>query len=243
MRPLVADLYCGAGGAAMGLYRAGFLPVGFDIVPQPRYPFDFVLQDALTVKLDAFDAVWASPPCQRYTNMLARWGSPERRAAHPDLVAPTRELLEESGLPFIIENVRGAPLNGMMLLCGTAFGLGVRDRTLIRHRYFETNWPVMAPSCQHNRRKSAIPVYGHAGGSSARDQWRNGSTADWKVAMGIDWMVGKELAEAVPPAYSEYLGHALRAHMAATAPAAGLAGAQATRTPRRGANGGSGGVA
>ncbi len=212
--PRIADLFCGAGGAAMGLHRAGFEVVGFDHIAQPHYPFEFHQADALTVDLSDFDAVWASPPCQRYTSMLSRWGSTERREAHPDLVGPTRELLEPSGLPFLIENVRGAPLQAVVMLCGTAFGLGVRDRTLVRHRYFETNWPVMAPPCQHDRRKTAIGVYGHAGGSSARSGWRNGSTADWRIAMGIDWMTGAELAEAIPPAYSEYLGAQLLRHLA-----------------------------
>ena len=163
--PRIADLFCGAGGAAMGLHRAGFEVVGFDHIAQPHYPFEFHQADALTVDLSDFDAVWAS-------------------------------------------------LQAVVMLCGTAFGLGVRDRTLVRHRYFETNWPVMAPPCQHDRRKTAIGVYGHAGGSSARSGWRNGSTADWRIAMGIDWMTGAELAEAIPPAYSEYLGAQLLRHLA-----------------------------
>ena len=119
VRPLIADLFCGAGGGAMGLSRAGFRVVGFDIVKQPRYPFGFVQQDALTVDLEPFDAVWASPPCQRYSPIRLR----RDRKGYPDLVSLTRFHISSAAKPYVIENVPGAPVRPDVTLCGEMFGL------------------------------------------------------------------------------------------------------------------------
>jgi DNA (cytosine-5)-methyltransferase 1 len=213
------DLFSGAGGAAMGYHRSGFDVVGVDIHPQPRYPFDFEegdaivwLEDWLSVQAEiGFDAIHASPPCQNYSRMHGSTG--------PDLIGPTRELLEATGLPYVIENVEGAPLHEPRLLCGSMFDLDVE-----RHRLFETNWPLPDHDwpCRHGiwaprfdvqdhgkRYKSrVVPVYGSGGGKAAEH---------WPAAMGIDWMTRSELAEAIPPAYTEHIGRFLLEHLEAVA--------------------------
>lgn len=204
MRPRLLDLFCCAGGAATGYARAGFEVVGVDIKPQPHYPFEFILADAMTYPLDGFDAIHASPPCQKYSTMTGRWEG--RADEHPDLIAATRMRLVVSGLPYVIENVPGAPLLEAITLCGSMFGLGVR-----RHRRFESNVSMLAPRCNHAAQGRVVGVYGHAGGSSKRDGISFGGVATWREAMGIDWMVGNELAEAIPPAYTEWLGTKLMA--------------------------------
>jgi DNA (cytosine-5)-methyltransferase 1 len=208
----IADLCCGAGGAAMGLHQA--FPdaeiVGVDVQPQPRYPFTFVQGDALTFDLAGFDFAWASPPCQAYSTSSGR-AAGGRRAQYPDLVAPVRARLRRSGLPYIIENVVGAPLLSPVRLCGSSFGLDVQ-----RHRLFELGggcsaalWPPCAHGWQTRRFRSldshrrggalarVIGVHGHlnyAGEGRLRCQ-----------AMGIDWMTQEELTQAIPPAYSKFL--------------------------------------
>ena len=197
----IADLFCGAGGAAMGLHQA--FPdaeiVGFDTRPQPRYPFTFVQQDALTVDLDGFDFVWASPPCQEYTPLRAVSGK-----HYPDLVAPTRERLEAWGGPWIIENVKQAPLLHGAELCGNSFGLRV-----YRHRRFEAPFLLMAPlHVAHT-----IRAGGHKSQRQRKAHYLAGGfvTVTGNVgsycgpAMGIDWMTGAELSQAIPPAFSRYL--------------------------------------
>jgi DNA (cytosine-5)-methyltransferase 1 len=217
-RPRLLDLFCGAGGAAVGYHRAGFDVVGVDNRPQPHYPFQFVKADALLFveglgahwggwELEEFDAIHASPPCQAYSSLTGRWA---RQHLHPDLVAMTRELLQATGLPYVIENVEGAPLENPARLCGSWFGLDLH-----RHRLFETNWPLMSTPCSHHwqrprfrsldkRQKglaAVVGVHGHvnyAGERELREQ-----------AMGIDWMTPAELVEAIPPAYTELIGHQL----------------------------------
>lgn len=130
---VIADLFCGGGGAAKGLHQAGFTVIGYDIKPQPHYPFEFHQQDALTVDLSQFDAIWASPPCQLWVDPNS--GHSDRTP--PDLVTPIRERILAVGLPYIIENVDRAPLRDPVKLCGTMFGL-----PLIRHRLFESNKPL-----------------------------------------------------------------------------------------------------
>lgn len=228
LRPRLLDLFCGAGGAAMGYHRAGFEVVGVDIKPQPRYPFEFHQADALEFLREhghEFDAIHASPPCQKFTALRTMPNAKE----HPDLVAPTRELLIATGKPYIIENVPGAPLDHPVVLCGSAFGLGTGDAELRRHRLFETNWTLgLVPPCQHYSRGRAIGVYGghgrdrrrirpatvsvtgHAGGRSVRDGTQQFSTVERAEAMGIDWMTGAELSQAIPPAYTEFIGRRLR---------------------------------
>jgi hypothetical protein len=227
------DLFCGAGGAAMGYHRAGFDVIGVDIEPQPRYPFAFVQADAIDflaeivggaeffpqpsgisdmarlISLRGFSAVHASPPCQAYTSMRSRW--PDR--AHPELIEPTRELLERIGLPYVIENVQGSDLRRDLTLCGEMFGLDV-----IRHRYFECSFPVTQPAhIPHRGRVRGwrhglyhdgpyLAVYGQGGGK--------GTVTEWQQAMGIDWTADrKAIAEAIPPAYTEHVGLQLAAHL------------------------------
>jgi DNA (cytosine-5)-methyltransferase 1 len=232
---VLLDLFCGAGGAAMGYHRAGFEVVGVDIRPQPHYPFAFHQADALTFPLDGFDAVHASPPCQRFS--LMRRGLWQDRD-HPDLIPPTRERLLALGLPYVIENVAGARSqlrDPWLMLCGTMFGLGVGGSQLRRHRYFEHNMGLLlAPPCTHNRaptmpvyggehrdynnpprRPKTVGVWGHAGGLSVRDGLVQFGSAARREAMGIDWMTGDELSEAIPPAYTEWIGGHLLREMAA----------------------------
>ena len=200
----------------MGYARAGFEVVGVDHVRQPRYPFAFVQGDALAppVRLDAFDAIHASPPCQVHTALRGMWNARE----HVDLVPATRALLRASGLPSIIENVPGAPLRDPIVLCGSMFGLGSGDAELRRHRLFEViggTW-VLTPSCAHRTRARVIGVYG----DGTREARRTVSAVYFNIerrreAMGIDWMIGRELSQAIPPAYTEHLGAALRARLLA----------------------------
>jgi len=196
MKPKLLDLFCGAGGATKGLQRAGFYVVGVDIKPQPHYCGDeFYQADALTFPLDGYDAYWASPPCQRYSMMQHIHKNKEK---HPDLIEPTRFRLKTTDKPFIIENVNGSPLNGLIMLCGTMFGLKIS-----KHRYFEINFdmPINAPyTCNHKG------IYDHYHGGEGGRQERIKCYA----IMGIDWfMTRQEIREAIPPAYSEYLGKQL----------------------------------
>lgn len=203
-RPLLLDLYCGAGGAAVGYHRAGFDVIGIDENPQPNYPFEFHRTDALDAlhvlpSRYIFAAIHASPPCHDHSRITALWG--------PDgtgrLLAATREALEVRALPWVIENVPGADLRTDYRLCGCMFGLpGLR-----RERWFETSWHAfdMRSPCSHS--DDTVTVTGHPGGTSTRDGTRGfGDTAAWKRAMGIDWMTAKEMAQAIPPAYTEYIG-------------------------------------
>jgi len=222
VRPRALDLFCCAGGAGMGLHRAGFEVVGVDIRPQPRYPFEFHQADALTFPLDGFDFIWASPPCQAHTSMKTMHNAKQ----HDDLIPATRARLVASGLPWAMENVMGAPLDCPIMLCGTMFGLGFEDAELRRHRLFETSEPILlVPQCQHgarstigiygghmrNRKRRTIGVYGEGVRDSRRKMDRG--VADFSIdqgreAMGIDWMTTAELSQAIPPAYSEFIGRA-----------------------------------
>ena len=215
------DLFCGAGGAAMGYHRAGFEVLGVDIKPQKHYPFEFHQADALEFLRDhgrEFDVIHASPPCQAFTALKSMWNAKE----HPNLVGPTRDLLAEIGRPYVIENVVGAPLIAPFMLCGTMFGLGTGAAELRRHRLFETTFGIgLVPPCQHGARANVIGVYGghgrdrrrtvgvygNAAGHSKRDRGvQEFSTAERAAAMGIDWMTGAEMSQAIPPAYTEFIG-------------------------------------
>lgn len=210
-RPLLLDLFCGAGGAAMGYHQAGFDVVGVDIKPQPRYPFEFIQMDALAVltplpRSAGYAAIHASPPCQAFTDLKDMHNAKH----HEDLLTPTRELLKQAGLPYVIENVEGAPMRPTVVLCGSSFGLGAEGARLQRHRLFETTFPVMAPPCAHGWAKRVIGVYGGHG----RDRRRTVNTQDFSTearreAMGIDWMTGAELSQAIPPAYTRFIGEQL----------------------------------
>lgn len=206
-RPRLLDLFCCAGGAGMGYAKAGFDVVGVDINPQPRYPFEFHQADAMTFDLSGFDAIHASPPCQAYTVL----GGREDLSHYPDLVDAVRDRLQASGKPWIIENVPGAPLRDPITLCGAMFGL-----RSYRHRLFESSVPLTAP---HHPRH-AVRV--NRRGENRRQHWDSGGfitiTGDVGVycgpeAMGVDWMSGNELSQAIPPAYTEFLGWQLRAAM------------------------------
>jgi len=221
------DLFCGAGGASMGYHRAGFEVVGVDINPQPHYPFEFIQADAMAFPLGGFDVVHASPPCQAFTALRTMYNA----KAHDDLLTPTRERLIEWGGPSVIENVEGAPMTDYIRLCGTSFGLGTGDADLRRHRWFEVRPepPFPTPQCVHGgrlvigvygghsrdrrRRQASVGVYGGAGGSSVRDGTQQFSTAERAEAMGIDWMTGNELSQAIPPAYTEWIGRHLLASL------------------------------
>ena len=187
-RPRLLDLFCGAGGAAMGYHRAGFDVVGVDINPQPHYPFEFHQEDALTYPFDGFDAIHASPPCQAYSTMSAC--RPGLASEYPELIETMRDVLFHSNLPWVMENVVGAPLAGAddlfgnygMTLCGRMFGL-----MLYRHRRFETSFSVRqldhpphripASKAGHWRPNTIISVSGNC---SPIEEARR--------AMGIDWM-------------------------------------------------------
>jgi len=209
MKPRLLDLFCCAGGAAVGYHRAGFDVVGVDIDPQPRYPFKFIQADALTLEptfLASFDVVHASPPCQSYSDLAKRNGN-----AHmwPRLIEPVREMLHNLGVPFIIENVEGAPLIDPVVLCGTMFP-GLR---VIRHRLFESNIALTAPAhgkhplvFTHDKRKAH---YGKLDQDFSFVQVTGGgncSIANARDALGIDWMNKHELNESIPPAYTEFIG-------------------------------------
>lgn len=232
-RPLLLDLFCGAGGAAMGYHRAGFDVVGVDIKPQPHYPFEFVQANALPapVTFERFDAIHASPPCQPFSSLRGMWNA----GKHPDLIEATRELLFHAGKPSVMENVPGAPLENAVRLCGSSFALGVEDGSaeLRRHRMFELSFSILVPPCAHGTR--TIGVYGHQQrkrvigvyGGHGRDRRRTSSawaqdfpTEDRRFAMGIDWMTGDELSQAIPPAYTEFIGAQLLEHLNRTEGAA-----------------------
>jgi DNA (cytosine-5)-methyltransferase 1 len=212
----------------MGLHRAGFEVEGWDIKPQKHYPFTFHLGNALEADLSGFDFVWASPPSQVHTRLKHFSGN-----NHLDLIPETRSKLVAWGGSYIIENVVGAPLlRGSLILCGTMFGLTTKDgfAELHRHRVFESNCGMLTPSCRHSKSDRVITVAGgsphagtgsnakqakwrrtiwvsgHAGGKSERDGVYQFNTEQRREAMGIDWMNGDELSQAIPPAYSEFLG-------------------------------------
>ena len=210
----ILDLYCGAGGGAMGLHRAGFGVVGIDIKPQPNYPFEFIQADALEFDLEGYDAYWATPPCQAYSFAARRWRN--SGIEYPDLIKRTRDKLLRTNKPFVIENVVGAPIRKDLLLCGEMFGLKV-----IRHRIFEFRG-LKVPQPKHKKHKGLVrdgyyvTVAGQGGNDSKHNYCKlrglEGKTKleVWQHAMDIDWMTKKELTQAIPPAYSEYIGKYLK---------------------------------
>lgn len=201
MKPRLLDLFCCAGGCSKGYVDAGFEVVGVDIEPQPKYPYHFIQGDALEVAARIgreFDVIHASPPCQRYSSAA----NTQDKDKYPDLIAPTRNLLKQIGRPYVIENVVGAPLENPVLLCGTMFGI-----RMYRHRLFETSFecrqpphpPHHAPQVKMGRAPKAgeyIQAVGHFSG-----------VPEARREMGLPWMGQKELAQAIPPAYTRFVGH------------------------------------
>ncbi|SFO10385.1 DNA cytosine methyltransferase [Amycolatopsis rubida] len=224
-RKRILDAFCCAGGAAKGYHDAGFDVVGIDIAPQPNYPYEFHQGDAIEFILahgHEFDAVHASPPCQ---NASALTAGNRRRTGwtdnHIDLIPPTRDALEHvrdrAGIPTVMENVQGSKLRRDLVLCGLSFGLKV-----FRHRYFEIDgFSVNSPAhpshrghrvagWRHGIRHDGdmVAVYGEGGGK--------GTVAEWQNAMGIHHTdVRRELAEAIPPAYTRHIGTQLLNRLAA----------------------------
>ena len=207
----ILDAFCCAGGGR-GYWSAGFEVVGVDIKHQPNYPFEFIQGDAVEFIREhghKFDAVHASPPCQ--ADCTLNLGTNQGKFDHPQLIPETRKALERSGRPYVIENPPGkAPMRRDLMLCGEMFGLAV-----IRHRNFELGgWMTASPLHPRHRGKVAgwnhgkwqdgpyFAVYGNGGGK--------GSVKQWQDAMGINWTTErKELAEAIPPAYTQYIGQKL----------------------------------
>jgi DNA (cytosine-5)-methyltransferase 1 len=228
MRPLLLDLFSGAGGAATGYHRAGFDVIGVDCEPMPRYPFAFVQTDALAVLhgvLDyglnlhrPFDAIHASPPCQAYSTTASLHTN-----EYPRLIEETRELLQATGLPYVIENVAGAraDMRDPITLCGSSFGLGVRRHRLFECHGFEVG---LVPPCNHGEQPEPVDVTGTgssrigartdgAGGNSRKPR----NLAHAREVMGIDYMTRQELSEAIPPAYTEFIGAQLIDHVRSAA--------------------------
>jgi DNA (cytosine-5)-methyltransferase 1 len=208
-KPLLVDLCCGVGGCSVGYARAGFDVKGIDINPQPHYPFEFTKANVLDIELPEADCYHISPPCQLFSNATIQYRKKGR--LYPDVLTPMRQRLLKTGKPFIIENVIGAPLRKDLILCGEMFGLRVQ-----RHRIFEIHgFTVLQPphvkhkgsatGINHRYLKSGKQFYyytvcGH--GQSEVDALDN-----WKKAMGIDWQVTKrEISQAIPPAYTEFIG-------------------------------------
>jgi DNA (cytosine-5)-methyltransferase 1 len=210
----VLDLFCGAGGASAGYHTAGFDVEGVDIAPQPDYPYPFTRADALTAAVSGFDIVHASPPCQRYSAATPAG----RRTEHPDLVPAVRAKLAAAiaapGGPwaYVIENVPGAPMHHPVVVCGDSLRLGVR-----RHRLFESNLSLAGTGCHHDRTAPPVPVYGSYGQRGrARRNTVDGQTSPptdaARAAMGIDWMPWPALTQAIPPAYTFWLGTQIAAY-------------------------------
>jgi len=208
MKPLLLDCFSGAGGAGMGYHLAGFEVAGVDIAPQKNYPFEFHQGDALEFIAKhgrEFDVIHTSPPCQAYS--ISRNNGSHKGAVR--LIIPTRQVLQETGKIYVIENVFGAPLENAIQICGASFGLGVSGFDLNRHRYFESNVAMLSMTCQHKRGQT-IGVYGNGTNSWHRDKFgRCITVAEIREAMGIDWMTRAELSQAIPPAYTRWIGERL----------------------------------
>ncbi|HRD59350.1 DNA cytosine methyltransferase [uncultured Nocardioides sp.] len=230
------DLFCGAGGAAMGYHRAGFEVVGVDIEPQPDYPFEFHQLDATALRRDVlngcfheygpgsalpgrsdvclgrFDAVHMSPPCQASSALTK---GTNRGREYQQLIPAMREWAASTGLPTVLENVQGSDLRRDLTLCGEMFGLDV-----IRHRYFEVSG-FTATQPEHKPHRGRVRGWRHGtyyDGPyvAVGDGGGKGSVAEWQAAMGIDWCSDrKSIAEAIPPSYTEHIGHQLAAHIRA----------------------------
>lgn len=215
---ILYDLFGGEGGAGEGYARAGFTVHGFDVIEQPRYPHAFLQANALNV-LDAIaegwmrrpDVIHASPPCQQFSPLRHRTGN-----AYPDLIEPVRARLRALGIPYVIENVPGAPLINPIMLCGSTFDLSCEcddgeRRWLRRHRLFESSVPMIAPACEHGR-GPVIGVYGTGGGGKMTRGYK-GNLRESRDVMGMPWASRAGVSQAIPPAYTEWVGHQLIAFL------------------------------
>lgn len=203
LKPRLLDLFCGAGGAAMGYHRAGFEVIGVDNRPQPHYPFEFYQADALEFCAQhgqEFDVIHTSPPCQGYSRMRhLTWLAGK---SYPLLIPATRAALQATSKIWVIENVSDSPLQGAEL-CGAALGLPI-----VRHRRFESSTMLLFPPCPGH------PTLIHGSGMMSERGKRSGimgiaPSQDPREAMGIDWMTSREMRQAIPPAYTEYIGRQL----------------------------------
>ncbi len=207
----VLDLFCCAGGAGMGFHQAGFEVIGIDIEPQPKYPFQFIQADAieyLKSNWQKFDAIHGSPPCQGYSNLTPK----DHKHKHEKMIDVLRAELLKTGKPFIIENVAGArhDLIKPIMLCGSMFKLRTQ-----RHRYFETSFEIEVPyKCDH----SQLPLLVTTASKASREKrfklgMKPKSVGNAPLAYGIDWMDFKGLKEAIPPAYTKFIGSQLLLHL------------------------------
>lgn len=236
-RPRLLDLFCGAGGCSTGYHRAGFDVVGIDIEPHAEYPYSLTVSDITQLKFDRINKCWhpngdpswclgtfevvaASPPCPRYSTATPE----DSRTQHPDLIEPIRSLLETWGGPYVIENVPGSPLESPLKLCGSMFDLGVR-----RHRLFESNVFMFQPECSHQSQGQPWGVTGESAeiGDYARHGRKARTVTHAQQVMGIEWMNNwSDLADAIPPAYTEWIGTQLLDILTTHPAAASVAGNQ-----------------
>lgn len=203
------DLFCGGGGASRGIADAGYTMLGVDIDEQPSYPFAFHCTNVLDVPIDVlrgFDLIWASPPCQSFTAYRRRDPSKVGSSAL-NLIPQTRAMLRAAGVPYIIENVPGAPLENPVMLCGSMFGLDVR-----RHRMFECSFPVDQKACHHELHAGSYPQ-----ATNRSNRRKTVEVGVYRIpldtqqrAMGIDWMSLKQLSQAIPPVYAHHLASRAR---------------------------------
>lgn len=226
-RPLLLDLYSGAGGAAKGYHDAGFRVVGADIAPQPNYPFAFrqidaleYLRELLIYRPPGLRVIHASPPCQAHSDLQK-----QNKRSYPDLIAPTRDMLRRLGLPYVIENVEGAPLLDPIRLCGASSQFP--ELRVIRHRLFESNIPLIGTPCPpvhplvftHDKRKNHHGLLDQDTSYVQVTGGGNCTIANKRSSMGVPWMTGDEANEAIPPAYTRFIGSQLLAHVREPEPA------------------------
>ena len=213
------DLFCGGGGAAMGYHRAGFDEiVGVDIAERKNYPFQFVQGDALEY-LEAhggeFDAIHASPPCQKFVSLRHSGNKPKKSVI--DSLTPSLVALRSYQCPWVVENVMTASMPFTIKLCGSSFGLRVQ-----RHRKFCSNMLIPGLPCRHKEQGTPLAVYGENWGPVENKNWkgrRYSDHAEASAAMGgLDWMTIREICEAIPPAYTEHIGHYLMQHIKEATP-------------------------
>ncbi len=200
------DLFCGVGGASVGYHQAGFEIHGIDLKHGKRYPFTYLRADVLDVLKDKdfinqFDVIHASPPCQTHSITKHLRNAQGKSTSKIDLIPQTRETLIASGKAYIIENVPGSPLINPIQLCGSSFGLKVR-----RHRLFESNMPLVGSKCDHKTQGRPVGVYGSLNDEIPKGGKTASTIDEARKAMDMDWAIWTELVEAIPPAFTKYLG-------------------------------------